>query len=243
MPKLPSVWRWRTVGLLAGKPLWLLSHIQWKHPKCFAAGEVCVLWWACSCCTGFNGLKPSFSHRKSASYLFSGSGMSPGDGRHVMWECRCPHTCLGLFFFSSILYLPLAFTAIIRTQHCNPPPNSLPSHVTSKQSGVPCQDKFSGVANRKIPPSLGKTSQKTRCSLTMWISSYKCKNVSEFSDVCMSLCVWVSVSGGHKSTKYGRQIPLPNPLVRPASLNLHTGRSFQSHCSHLSCPASSLSRC
>lgn len=36
----------------------------------------------------------------------------------------------------------------------------------------------------------------------------------------VSLCMRVSVSGGHKGRKYGRQTPFPNPHVRPASLNL-----------------------
>lgn len=91
-------------------------------------------------------------------------------------------------------------TALQSTQTPPTAPHSLPTLVTamkSKQTGVPCQDKFCGVANHKIPPSFNENPQKTRCSLTECISSDKCKCVPALYVYIfrVSLCMWVCVRG------------------------------------------------
>lgn len=146
-----------------------------------------------------------------------------------MWACRWPHTFLALFSYLLVFFILflLLLPSSVRSIAVDPTaaPHSLPTHVTaikSKQTGVPCQNKFRGVANHTIPPSFSKNPQKTHCSLTESISSDKCKYVSAFYVFIfrVTVCMWVSVSGGHEGGKYGRQTMFPNPHVRPVSLNL-----------------------
>ncbi len=144
----------------------------------FAAGEVCVLRWACDCSTSLMTTNHSV-HCQPARYLFSRSRMPLR--KESMLCSYAGVLTLSLFCFGFFFYVFLV-TAISCTQHSSPNnPHPLPhpythylthyvSAIKLKPTRVPCQDKLNDRANREILPSLHINPQ--QC-----ISSYECKRI------------------------------------------------------------------
>lgn len=224
----------------------------------FAAGEGRVLWWACYRFTSLMATNHPLATDNLLCPRFLGQRCPLGKEDMLCEYAGAPYFSCSvfgfsfLFFFHSVSRYHHHLCIALQTTQPQPsalPPSSLPTHVTaikSKQTRVSRQNKFCGVANHKIPPSFNKKPTENTL-FSECICGDKCKCVSTFYVYIfhVSLCVWVS--GVHETKNIAGRLRSLIPMSAPPPLtwafSLRTGRFFPSHCRHLSCPASSLSRC
>lgn len=181
--------------------------------------------------------------------MFCGSRTSLGEDRCVTWAYTCPHV---LFFFPSSFSFPCYCHHFCATLQSTPGPSHCPplsasscrgDKVKTNCSALPKQIRWHEVVlhftktHRKHEAHLQSALVPTSTSVRAWILCLYFVRVC----VCGFLCLGAMNAGNMADPL------LPNPHVHPASVN-HSFPStpvgfFPSHCSYLSCPVSSLSRC